>query len=112
MKGADCWGLVRLLYSRERGINNLPDLSRQYNNTRDKINIPSLVDHERQQWKRVQNPKEGDVIVLKIGGIPIHVGMMIDSEKFIHVSMGINACVEKVDSIVWGNRVDGYYRYE
>lgn len=111
-KGADCWGLVKLVYSRQMGINDLPDFAEQYQHTRDKVNIPLLVDEEKQHWQPVASPQEGDVVVFNLAGIPIHVGVMIDPGRFLHVVRGTNACIEKISSPVWANRIAGFYRYE
>lgn len=112
MDGADCWGLLKLIYSNELGIDDLPDFADRYENTRDKFNIPLLLHIERQRWEQVERPQETDAVMFNLAGLPIHVGIMISEDQFIHVTKGINACIESIDSPVWANRVQGFYRYE
>lgn len=111
-QGADCWGVVKLIYSHEKGIDDLPDFSGEYADTKDKLSIPLLIYEERQRWQKVDTPQEHDVVVFNIAGIPIHVGVMISQTHFIHATKNINCCIEKIDSLMWRNRVEGYYRYD
>ena len=108
----DCWGLVIHVLKQEHDISGLPDFTADYESTTDKFNIPLLTYQERQNWREVRDPKEGDVVLLNIAGRPLHVGVMIDSGKFLHVTKGINSCIERIHGSVWQNRIEGFYRYE
>lgn len=108
----DCWGLCIYVLEEQQGIQGLPDFRTGYHSTTDKVCIPRLVDKEQQNWEKVEAPQEGDVILFALAGKPMHVGIMIDKQQFLHITRGINACIEKISSPVWVNRIQGFYRYE
>lgn len=58
----------------------------------------------------VEQPREGDVVLLRWGGRPAHVGMMIDGSDFIHSLEGNGAHIESTNDTRWRNRIDGFWR--
>ena len=108
--GVDCWGLVRLVYQNEFMI-ELKDLSEGYVTTKDDC-LADIVKREAEGWKPIKSgfEKAGDVVVLRLRNEPIHVGIVLDGKRFLHIQRGINAAVESYRSKRWGNRVEGFYR--
>jgi hypothetical protein len=64
----------------------------------------------RHGWVEVDQPVAMDGVLLRIGGRPLHVGLMLDGTRFLHVDRGIETCVQEIDGIEWRDRVLGYYR--
>jgi len=86
--GLDCWGLVRLVYRNEFNI-ELPSLKEirtsNYDLRPDQIN--SQIEDS---WVETVDPKEGTVILVRVKGLPIHSGLMINSTQFLNVMPGAN----------------------
>ena len=112
MDGCDCWGLVRLVYRRLYGI-ELADFADRYENALDAPAIAGLVGEESrsQEWAAVETPQPGDVVLLRIAGAPVHVGVMVEQDRMLHVLEGIDAAIERLDSPLWQPRVAGYFRH-
>lgn len=110
--GVDCWGLVALAYSELMGI-SLPLYSGNYDSANDRPTLSKLVEQERKTWVQVDRVevKPLDCVVLLMAGRPVHVGLMIDKRQFLHCSHRIGTVVERVDSVLWQERVEGYYRH-
>jgi hypothetical protein len=109
--GADCWGLVRLVYRDRYGI-DLPDYSEQAYNAADGAETAPLIAAGRDVWSAVTEPAEGDVVLLRIKGYPSHVGVLVGPAQMLHVYRdGLTACIERLDSGVWKHRIEGYYRH-
>jgi cell wall-associated NlpC family hydrolase len=111
--GADCWGLVRLVYL-EQFSTCLPSLTAFYERTTSTESIHRLILRESQKWQLVRQPEAvcGDVIVLRLRGVPMHVGMVIGDDMMLHVENGTNSAIEKYTHHRWKDRVFGFYRYK
>ena len=113
MEGLDCWGLVRLIYKQELGI-DLPSYCDGYQSAEEVHGASRMVVEEKARWSQIPDGEEepGDVVVMKISGLPMHVGVIIGYGKMIHVMKGCDSVVEKYRSTMWKNRIDGYFRHD
>lgn len=103
--GADCWGLVRLVYRAEFGA-ILPDLSDEYRTTRDAGRIAPLVGRHLPRWREVA-PQPFAVVLFGLEGGRQHVGIMIDGKDMLHTAPGKDACRQPISDIPMP--VIGYY---
>lgn len=94
--GCDCWGLVRLVYAEQLGI-DLP-LVDGYTHVKDGPGIQAMLDQWLPQWALTDEPGEWDVPLFRMAGIA-HVGVMIDSTRMLHVMHGRDACIERVERV-------------
>ena len=88
-EGCDCWGLIRLIYERELGL-DLPSLL-DYKDTNDRFSISNLVEVEKKiQWVEVPDgeEKEFDVVIFRILKVPTHVGLVYKKGGMIHSGKG------------------------
>lgn len=108
--GLDCWGLVRLVH-REQFGNDLPSFDGLYDAPDDE-RVVELIARNREGWARVDTPQPGDVVVFRVWGGNQHVGVVTEPGKFLHVRIGRDAVVERLDGSIWVKRVEGVYRYE
>lgn len=111
--GLDCWGLVRLVYAEERGI-ELPSLADEYqdhyaHDERDLL--AELIAAKREHWVSTDAPQSGDVVVLRILGAESHVGLITEPGFFLHIRSGADSVIERLDGTMWRKRVAGIYRY-
>lgn len=111
-EGCDCWGLARVIYEEQLGV-NLP-LLLNYKNTKDSANIAELYENEHQEWSEVKKGEEKpfDILVFKILGFPTHIGIVINKGYMIHCEYGIGTHVTEYNrEIQWSKRLAGIYRY-
>ena len=107
--GLDCWGLVRLILGNEFSI-ELPSFSDNYN-IDDNTRITELVAQYKEGWERKETAEPGDCVLFNILGEPMHIGVMLDNNRFIHVREGSDTVVDSITSTKWERRVEGIYRY-
>jgi cell wall-associated NlpC family hydrolase len=55
--------------------------------------------------------REGDGVLLRVQGQPIHVGVVAGGGFMLHIEAGIEACLERYGSPVWVNRRIGFFRH-
>jgi cell wall-associated NlpC family hydrolase len=110
--GLDCWGLVRLFYAEQFGL-DLPSHTERYLSCTAREQTAALVAHETARaWYAVAAPHYGDVVALTVYGRPFHVGVVLNDGLFLHTlrpSQG--AVIESLRAPVWAPRIDGYYRH-
>ena len=90
--GIDCWNFTKLFYKEILGI--------------------KLQEAEIENWDRVSEPQEFDVIVFKNEkGIMYHTGIFLGNGQFIQC---IKAGVVKsnVKEKFWKDKIEGFFRYK
>ncbi len=111
--GLDCWGLTCLVYKEQYGI-ALPTFSGVYTSG-DKAKlceIAEMMERESEKWTKVSIPQTFDVVRLRISGpLAFHVGL-VAGRDFLHIMDGIQSIVEPLKSLLWKDRIVGYYRHE
>jgi sulfur carrier protein ThiS len=107
--GVDCWGLARLIYKHELGI-ELPDYSDLYTGSWDE-QVTKLINYHKDSWHQVEKPVVGDLCLFNIYGEPAHIGVYCGGNRFIHSRDGKDTVVESLSSIAWKKRFQGYFRY-
>lgn len=110
-KGGDCWNLVMQVYKNELGI-ELPSYDEEYEDTHDKGNCARIVVEEKSKWIDVDKPQEFDVIITRIRGVPMHVGIVTKVGSMLHCSQGIGTVHEKYTSTRWKTNIIGFARHE
>jgi cell wall-associated NlpC family hydrolase len=111
--GLDCWGLVRLVMS-EQFSRALPSFTQEYRRTTQVDDIGKLIEREIPSWDALAPGEEekGDVIVLRIRGRPMHVGLVLGDRHMLHVECGVNSVIERYTGPRWADRIFGFYRYK
>lgn len=116
-EGCDCWGLFRLVYLEQFGI-ELPRYDEGYAGTdrADFADIKRLITGALsggQQWVEIPAGEErvGDGIALLINRKPFHVGLVVGGKRALVIEEGIEACTEEYVAMKWRNRVGGFYRW-
>lgn len=108
--GLDCWGLVRLVYSDQYGI-ELPSFSSVYSTVKDTARTSELSAQYREQWDEITEPELGCLVLMRVLGTETHVGVYLGEDKFLHIRSGANSVVESIKSTTWQHRIVGYYKY-
>lgn len=107
-RGLDCYGLVRLVLAREFG-KDLPEFS-SYDRM-DAAGTCRMIGEGKAAIpaKKVSEPRDGDVAILRYRGIPSHVGVYIGG-CILHTERGSGSVLERADSPRIIGRILEYYR--
>lgn len=110
LEGCDCWGLVRLIYKNERGI-ELPSYDDLYADTNQKALIAGVIGENLETgWFEVETPQEFDIVILDMIGFPMHVGLVTKKDHMLHCLKGMGTVHENLTGARWKHKVRGYYR--
>ena len=112
-EGADCWGLVRLLYLDIFGI-PLPSYDLEYAGSQAALSCARQIAVTEVNWLRVSPPAEqlGDIALLRgrAARIVTHVGMVIEPGRILHIEKSTLSCVERYHSDRFPWAVAGFRR--
>jgi cell wall-associated NlpC family hydrolase len=110
--GLDCWGLVALAY-RERFARDLPDYDGPFwekGASADEIEAAAAAFSKAFVRVPEGEEREGDIVLARMAGAPIHVGLVIQRGFMLHIEQASDSCVERYDRTRWASRVEGIYR--
>lgn len=104
--GYDCFGLA--IEACKRFGKVLPDL--WYSDT-DRAGNSEIISPARVECGLVATiaPKSGDILLLRVGGLPSHIGVALGDGNFIHCTQRSGVIVESIAS--WRKRIEGYYTW-
>lgn len=106
--GVDCYGLV-LLVNREQFGRSLPDYA--YRSSLDPSAVNATIStHLPHDFRRVEEPVPGDLVMLQILGRPWHCGVYVAPGLMLHVIGHAVSGIDRLGSVRWHRRIRGYYR--
>lgn len=111
--GCDCWGLVRLVFARQLGI-DLPSYAEGYISTDEHAEISALIGgaKESTSWARVDGlAMPFDIAVFRRGRLDAHVGVVVSDGLMLHMAEGAHSCLEHYRGGKWATRRSGVYRH-
>ncbi len=113
--GWDCWGMLRLFYHEVLGI-SLPSYAEGYadagQSAETRNQLRAVIAIGKALWRCVPAPEVGDVVLLNIGGHPLHVGLALGHGRMLHAERRVGTLIERLSSPIWARRVEGFYRYD
>lgn len=113
--GFDCWGFVRHVQCERFGVDDLPDLCGEYVSAEDHATVAEVVRrYERAlsaSWRLVCDAAPGDIVILKIAGLPWHCGVCVGGDWMMHMLKTVNVGLEHFAREPWRNRIEGFYRH-
>ncbi|MDP2322578.1 MAG: NlpC/P60 family protein [Gammaproteobacteria bacterium] len=104
--GFDCWGLTRKVLAEVFHV-ELPAYENS-GNREERLALISAVDAAG-GYTRVDEPREGAIVLAQTGNRRSHVGLCIDGERMLHAQPGVGACIARLDSPQWRNAIRGFY---
>lgn len=110
MSGCDCWGLVRLVYSKEFGI-DLPGPMMDVSSPRDKIEAAIHCQRDA-LWERTTDPQAGDVALFRMAGHESHVGLVTLPGMVLHIRQGMDSVIVPIHDGHFGETLRGYWHYK
>ena len=114
--GLDCWGLARLIYAEQFGI-DLPSLVEVYDDTLvgNAVQIGTEIRARAgTAWVEVAagSEREGDIVVVIVRGEPMHIGVVVGSQKMVHIEDGLIGCViADYTGVHFRKKIWGFYRH-
>lgn len=111
--GSDCWYFIHLVLKEQFGVTVPTYDGVSYEQESDRERIADYMNTQRElNWRRIDpcDVKPGDVVLFRMLGVPIHVGVMCAEGLFLHCERGCNSCVERLQSSAWKRRIEGFYR--
>lgn len=110
--GVDCWGLVRLVFKEQFGV-DVESYDDEYISTCENEKLADIVERERGMWWSVapENVRCGDVVLLAITGYPCHVGIAVGDGMMLNARSGVGVALESYERPYWSRRLRGFYRH-
>lgn len=109
--GADCWGFGRIIYEKELGI-ILPSYDDLYDHTVHKGTVSKTIIGVRDDmFETVEKPQPFDFIILRLCGLPMHIGIVTKPNFMVHCSKDVGVSHEKYNGMRWNNKILGFARY-
>lgn len=103
----DCYDLVKLFYLK---IFQISLLTEHYDDPLNRKKMSFLIASHKHKFIQVPNPKFGDIILLKVQGLPCHLGIYLWDDRIMHTTVKTGCIVDMLDQ--WKGRIEGYYRYD
>lgn len=111
LEGLDCWGLVKMVFKDVRGV-DLWDPGQEYPPDWSKDGADYFMENWTKQWERVEEPAELDLLILHTkNGKANHVGVMIDSSRFLHCPKA-GVVIGTLANFKANSLVEGYFRFK
>lgn len=102
----DCYDLVKMFYRKFMSV-ELEDLL--YRDTKDLHEMTQVVTIGKGSFVSVEEPEYGDVVLLRVWGMPAHVGIYLSSTELLHTQEKSGSVIERLSK--WKKRIEGYYRW-
>lgn len=109
LRGADCYGLARIVLENEYGI-KLPSYDSDYTESIEREALENILEG-RNDWVRIASPQEGDIIILRARVNYFHVGIMVSPSRFLNCRPNVGSVVEELSSPFWSSKIEGFYRH-
>ena len=109
IEGCDCYGLVRLVFHNELGI-DLPDVDGYANAL-----IPELTNPLFEKYsplilgERHESPEPNDMALILNHGLPTHIGVYVGDMYILHTVRRIGSCLQRITDRDLTGRIEGYY---
>ncbi len=68
-----------------------------------------LISSNKGDFEKVEDPKFGDIVVIKLYGIECHIGVVVGDTKFLHSAKNIGSNIDRLSR--YARLIVGYYRH-
>ncbi len=116
LEGVDCWGLLCTVLGKQFGI-VVPTYDHiTYRGPKKAKDLGDMITRhpEMERWHTVdlEDAVEGDCLLLRLLGHPIHVSVIVAPGIMLHIEENINSFIENYTRALWKDRIIGAYRHE
>ncbi len=114
LDGADCWGLVCLVYKRLLNI-DLPEYHISAFDTQEVVDAMGS-GRDNDGWEKVNGDRQnGDLVALAMHpsypDMINHVGIHIGRGSFLHTQKNTGAIISPMNHVLYSKRIKGVYRW-
>ena len=102
----DCWGIARKFYLDVFNI----QLYRYYEDTPKGQDAAELAIACSTDFTKVDYPQFGDIILLRLNGLPSHVGIYLNRTQFLHTRETTGCIIDRLQK--WKLTIEGFYRWQ
>lgn len=116
LEGADCWGLIVLLYKEiyGRDLPEFPSIGVKDYRSVEQSEVTSKeitrLLGTRPEVEKVISGSEGDLLILRVLGEPVHIALAIDDKHMIHTGRTHGVVVENYMEQKWKSKIMGIYK--
>lgn len=113
-EGCDCWGLLRLVYLEECGV-ELPGYGERYETVADRAALAELIAGAKfEQWSEIPAGTERafDAVLIREGREQTHIGLVVTPGRCLHVDRGNTSVIESYRHGPLKFRTVGFYRHQ
>lgn len=112
LAGCDCWGLVRLVYREELGI-DVPAYAGPVSAQEAREIDLALGAGGDWPWQAVEPGKanEFDLVTIRFAKVEAHVGLIIEPGLILHVGEGIFGRTDRIGAEHWNAALGRYLRH-
>lgn len=103
----DCYELVRLFY---RDILGEDFDVYNYNDSMNFEETANIINSVKHGYKKVTEPKFGDIILVMQHGLPSHLGIFINDVYFLHTTKKTGCILDRI--AVYQYKIEGIYRHD
>jgi cell wall-associated NlpC family hydrolase len=105
-----CWGYLRWVKREVYGV-DLPSIPVHSDKPLECVRLIHAGEHNREMWRPVTRPSDGDVVVMGSRGFGVHVGVFvaIDGGLVVHSQQGIGVVAQTPSQVAWPYK--RYYRF-
>lgn len=102
----NCLDLVRDFYADHFGV-----LIRNYFDgpVPSREGVQTLIASNKGEFEKVDTPKFGDIIVIRLFGVECHIGIYINEKRFLHSIKGAGSSLDLLER--YSRMIAGYYRH-
>ena len=107
--GVDCYGLARLFYNTEFGI-EVPDY--EYDENWCSIGFDWIQEYFKTNWTKTDSPERYGGVGFRMPGYKVehHLGIILDDlNMFLHSPLNKQVCVSKLSQSVWKRSISSFY---
>ncbi|MBR26588.1 MAG: phage tail protein [Rhodobacteraceae bacterium] len=111
--GCDCYGLVRLVYAEQLGI-ELPSYAGDYVGAAEQAEVSALLDREEAvgPWRPVEDAiLPFDLLLFRRGRLRSHVGVAVAVNLMLHMDGEAQARIARLSEPRWRSRFAGAFRH-
>lgn len=112
-EGIACWGLARLVYAEQLGI-EVPDYAAEVPSLTERVEVAAIFANRTSAsgpWVSVGDAREFDILVFRRAGLTTHVGIALDGERMLHIDAGGDSHLASYTTGRWASRLAGAYRH-
>lgn len=112
-EGADCWGVVYLYFQAVHGIEVERYDAAGQTTAHDRAALSALIHREiAPPWHSVDEPRPGDLVLIRHGRQIAHVGIWLDGGRVLHSPGPGPSLIERASSPHMKRRIAGFLRHE